>query len=63
MRLKIKSRTGAAIYRVILDEPLAPGELKCQCFGFFFRGRCWHTTEARRMIDAGLVSANPEADK
>lgn len=59
MKFKIRSRTGAAVYTVILG-PRKQGELPCDCFAGFFKKQCWHIREAKRMLEAGLVSAESE---
>ena len=62
MKLRIKSRTGAAIYTVIAGRPLRNGELRCDCFAGFYNRECWHIKEAKRLVEAGVISVDPEEE-
>lgn len=51
MKVKIHSRTGAAVYTVDLS---APARRRCNCLAARYGRQCWHIKAARRMIELGL---------
>ena len=61
MELKIRSsRHPDVVYTTIIGRPLKGGELPCNCPAAFYRRRCWHIKEARRLMEAGVLSAEAE---
>lgn len=63
MILRIRSKRHAhVVYKVITGRQLKSGELPCNCPSGFFRKQCWHLREAKRLLEAGVVSVDPETE-
>lgn len=53
MKIRVHSRTGAAVYTV--DLAAADKRFRCDCLAGRYGRECWHIRAARRMMEMGLA--------